>query len=140
MIADMADKVTASLNAEDFSLDFTAVRRYVPIFELSDLDSLQVSVIPRGREDTPLTRGTDQREVEIQVGVQKRVASLAASDVDPLVALTEEIADHLTRQHLGDSDEYRWLRTEFTAVYSPEDLREKRVYTGVVTATYRHFN
>ena len=136
MIADLANKVIASLNAEDFSLDFTAVLRYVPIFDLSDMDSLQVSVIPRGREDTLLTRGSDQREVQIQVGVQKRVASIAASDVNPLVALVEEIADHLTRQHLGD-DEYRWIVTEFTAVYSPEELREKRLYTGVVTATYR---
>ena len=44
-VIDIADAVAASLNVGSFALPFTAVRKYVPAVELSDLADLNVTVI-----------------------------------------------------------------------------------------------
>ena len=49
-IADIAQAVTDELNAGSFSQEFTAQRTCVPIFELKDMASLHVTVVPKGRE------------------------------------------------------------------------------------------
>ncbi len=43
----VADAVVASLNAGTFSQQFTAERKYVPAFELAEMQTLHVTVVPK---------------------------------------------------------------------------------------------
>ena len=47
LIIDIADAVVARLNAGQFSRPLEAVRRYRPVFDLQELQTLRVSVVPK---------------------------------------------------------------------------------------------
>jgi len=50
VITDIAEAVKDALNGQDFSQAFTAERHYQPLFELKDMKTLHVTVVPRGRD------------------------------------------------------------------------------------------
>ena len=58
-ILEIADKVTAKLNAASLSQTFEATRLYVPNFDLSDLKELRVTVVPREIDLLPLDRASN---------------------------------------------------------------------------------
>ena len=45
-IIELADAIVEQLNAHEFSETFTAERGYLPTFDLPDLNSLKVTVVP----------------------------------------------------------------------------------------------
>ena len=47
-ITEIADAVTAELNAGSFSQAFTAERHYRPVFDLPEMGTLHVTVVPQG--------------------------------------------------------------------------------------------
>ena len=87
-IIDIADAVAALLNAGSFSRTFTAERHVLAEFDLGALQTLRVSVVPRGLSIAPASRSQRTYDYQVDVGIQEHVASLA--DVDGLLALTEE--------------------------------------------------
>ena len=135
-IIDIADAVAAELAGGEFSESFTPERRVLPDYELADLKDLRVTVVPRGVEITGASRTLSQHDVQIDVGVQKKL--LAGTDLDTEVAalcgLVEEIAAFLKGRRLTGA---AWVRTANEPVYSPEHLAEKRLFTSVLTVTYR---
>ena len=98
------------------------------------MSALHVTVVPREIASAVFDRANDEDEIKVDVGVQKRVASAAVEDVDPLLSLVQEIADFLNRKEMGDA---MWRKTENKPVYVPEHLREKQQFTSVLTVTYR---
>jgi hypothetical protein len=71
----------------------------------------------------------------VDIAVQKKV-DLTLPVIDALVALTEEIADHLRVQRLTTFPDARCTGVETSPVYAPEHLEELRQFTSVLTATY----
>ncbi len=132
-IIDIADAVAALLNAGTFSRAFTAERHVLAEFDLGALQTLRVSVVPRGLSIAPASRSQRTYDYQVDVGIQEHVASL--SDVDGLLALTEEVVDYLTGVHLEDEDAM-WMATENAPVYVPQHLDQERTFTSVVTITY----
>jgi len=139
-IIDIADAVAATLNdpgEPGFSQSFTAERKALPAFELGDLAGLHVTVVPKGTEITGASRSLSQHDVQIDVGVQKKVGSDLEADAAALCGLVEEIAVFLRRRPLTGVPGAAWVRSVNEPVYSPEHLAEKRLFTSVVTVTYR---
>lgn len=130
----LAQAVTDALNAHEFSVEFTAERMALPVFTLEEMEALHVTVVPREIASSILDRARDEDEVKVDVAVQKKVASAATTEVDPLQALVQEIADFLNRKAMGDAT---WKKTENKPVYAPEHLWEKQQFTSVLTVTYR---
>jgi len=132
----VADAVVADLNAAAFSQAFTAVRYYRPVFDLAAMDALHVSVVPKAMTSEVLSRSRTQDEYQVDVAVQRKVA--AEADLDPLLALVEEIADHVRfkRLTLAGGGEAVWMRTENQPVYAPEHLDELRQFTSVLTLAF----
>jgi hypothetical protein len=130
----VAQAVTDALNAHEFSTPFTVQRVALPVFTLEEMQTLHVTVVPREVASSVLDRARDEDEVKVDVAVQKKVASAAVEEVDPLLALVQEIADFLNRTAMGDAT---WKKTENKPVYAPEHLREKQQFTSVLTVTYR---
>ncbi len=135
-ILDIADAVVAQLNATAFSQPVTAERHYQPQFELSEMTALRVSVVPRSVTSKGLDRNRDSFDYKIDVAVQRKLDP-TPGNLDALIALVEEIADHFRSEPLAGFPQARCTEVENVPVYSLEHLDEFRQFTSVVTLTYR---
>lgn len=134
-ILDIADAVTAALNAGPFDPALAAERRYQPAFDLADLAALKVSVVPKSVTISNATRESGFFDCAIDIGVQKKIADDA--EMDTLVDLIEQIADHLRQKRLDDAPEAAFVSIANEPVFAPEHLDQQRVFTSVLTVTYR---
>ncbi|GMV98444.1 MAG: hypothetical protein AMXMBFR83_27940 [Phycisphaerae bacterium] len=135
LIADIAEAIVTALNGHTFSQPFTAARAYRPVFDLKDLEDLHVTVVPKGVELSTAGRGLAQSDLEIHIGVQKKLASSDSAEIDALLGLAQEIAEFIrTTGRFGDA---AWVKTENTPIYSAEHLGELRQFTSVLTLTLR---
>jgi hypothetical protein len=135
LIPDVAQAVVAALNSHTFSQPFTAARAYWPVFDLKDMTDLHVTVVPKGVELTTAGRGLAQSDVQIDIGVQKKLASADNAEIDALVGLVQEIAEFV--RSTGRFGEAAWVKTQNTPIYSQEHLGELRQFTSVLTLTLR---
>jgi len=136
-IIDIADAVAAALNAPGepgFSQEFTAERKALPAFDLADLAGLHVTVVPKGVEAAAASRGHSQHDYQIDVGVQKKLGTDLEAETAAMLALVDEIAAFLARRAMVGA---AWVRSANEPVYSPEHLSDKRLFTSVLTVTYR---
>jgi len=131
----IADAVAASLNAASFGQPFTAERLYQPAFELADLAELKVSVVPKGVTIATASRDGSYFDCAVDVGIQKKIADDA--EIDGLVDLAEEIADHLRMKRLDAFPQAVWLSIEHEPVVASEHLEQQRALTSILTVTYR---
>jgi len=139
-IPDITDAVVAALNGAAFSQPFTAKRHYVPTFDLKEMKTLHVTVVPRGVEVSTVSRSLIQHELQVDVGIQQKLPAPAdpAGDqafVDALMGLVQEIADVL--RAAGRFGEAQWVKSENKPIYSPEHLEQLRQFTSVLTLTLR---
>jgi hypothetical protein len=140
LITTIADALVMELNdapAGTFAQAFTASRHYRPQFDLAELKTLRVSVVPKGIAVTGLMRNANQHDVSIDVAVQKKVSPDDAAELDGLMTLVEQIADFFRLRRLWALPEALWTQTQNVPVYSPEHLETKQVFTSVLTFTYR---
>lgn len=137
LITAIADAVVAELNEGEFSQAFTAARHYLPQFELPEMKTLHVTVVPSGLAVASLGRGSNQHDVQIDVAVQKKLTTEGTTEVDPLMQLVEEIADFFRLRRLKSVPGAVWVKTENAPIYSQEHLAEMRQFTSVLTFTFR---
>ncbi len=141
IITTVADAVAAELNAAaegTFSQAFTAQRAYLPIFDLKDMVDLHVTVVPKSVSTEASSRSTSQEEYQIDVAVQQKVASLEAADIDPLMALVQEIVDFWRlRRVMVAALPAVCIKAASLPVYAPEHLSQLQQFTSIVTLTFR---
>ncbi|MCD4823208.1 MAG: hypothetical protein K8S55_01260 [Phycisphaerae bacterium] len=142
LIINIADAVTAELNAADpgtFSRDFIALRKVLPAYELSELAELKITVVPKTIEINGSTRSVCQYDFAIDIGIQQKLPSGCdmETEVETMGTLVDEIADYLRRRPLAASPWAVWVNTKNDPPYAPEHLAEQRVFTSVLTVTYR---
>ena len=137
LVIDIADAVVTELASGAFSQEITPQRRVLPQHELADLKNLQVIVVPHGVEITGSSRTLSQHDVRIDVGIQKKIGKNTDADVTLLLGLCDEIADFLKRRPLAAAPWAVWVRTANEPIYAADHLAEQRVFTGVLTLTYR---
>ncbi len=135
MIAELAQTVTDRINASGLIPDATAVRGYAPEYELSDMQTLHVTVVPKGLAVTAAGRASCQCDCQIDVAVQKRINPEHLDEIDALLELAEHIAAHFRQKPLKDG--VTCIRTEHAPIYALEHLRELRQFTSVITLTLR---
>jgi len=137
VVTDIADAVVQELNGHTFSQALTAVRHYRPIFDLAQMQDLHVTVVPKGLAIERLDRSRNQHDVQVDIAVQKKCQAADNAELDPLMALVEEIADFFRLRRLTAWPEAVWIRTENVPIYAPEHLDELRQFTSVLTLTFR---
>ena len=137
VITEIADAVVAELNGATFSQPVSAVRQYLPKFDLPEMQTLHVTVVPKAVVLATSDRARGQGDYSIDVAVQKKFETEDNAELDALTSLTEEIADHLRRKRLTAYPDAAWLKTEQSVLYAPEHMDELRQFTSVLTLTYR---
>jgi len=139
-IIEIADAVVAELNGGAFGIPFQAQRHYKPTFDLAEMKDLRVTVVPRGVELSGASRSMTQTDVQIDIGVQRKLPADAVNDaaeIDALMRLVEEIADFFRSRRLSACPSAAWVRTENKPIYSPEHIEQLRQFTSVLTLTFR---
>ena len=140
LIIDIADAVAAELNAApagSFTPAFTAVRRVLPAFELSELSELRVSVVPKGVDISGAMRSACLIDCQVDIGVQQKLGGDLDAGVATLCGLVEQIAAYLRRRPLTGAPHTAWVRAQNDPVYAPDHLAQQRTFTSVLTLTYR---
>lgn len=137
VITDIAEALVAELNATTFSQPVAAQRLYLPRFDLPEMQTLHVTVVPKGVVLALGDRARGQGDYSLDVAVQQKIVSGDNAELDGLTNLTEEIADRLRGRRLAAYPDAAWLQTELTVLYAQEHLAELRQFTSVLTVTYR---
>jgi len=137
VVTDIADAVVAEMNGHTFSQVFTAVRTYDTTLPLEDAGTLRVTVVPKALAEEVASRTTDQVDYVVDVGVRKKPASVSNAEMDPLVALVEEIRAFFRRRRLAAYPGAMCVRTPIEPVFAPEHLREYGQFTSILSLTFR---
>ncbi len=137
-ISTLADAVAEHINAGTYAQPVSAVRTYQPAFTLEELGELRVSVVPRTTTVTAASRESSTYEHVLDVGVQKKLpAEDDQAAIDDLLGLTEAIGDRLRHTRLAGFPEAAWAGLAHEPVVSSESLEQHRVFTSVLSVTYR---
>ncbi len=138
-LVEIADALVVQLTAGTFSQPISATRKYLANYEIKDLEpTAVVTVIPRNIVSSPVSRTTCQYDHTIDLAVQKKISG-ADEDLDALVNLVDEIEKALRLQTLTTASGRRakWTAAASDAAYDLKHLEEKRVFTSVLSLTYR---
>jgi hypothetical protein len=138
MLIDLADAVTLQLNQSWIVTN--AKRQVLPIHDLSQLRELTISVVPRGVQIQSITRKLSQYDCQVDIGIQQKL-TVTQDEIDPAVkdlsGLVQQLADYLQRQPLTNMPYAIWIKVENVPIYDPDHLAQQRVFTSVLTLTYR---
>lgn len=136
----MAQAVAGMLNGASFSVPFESQVLLKPLFDLKELGSLKVTVVPVSLALEKIARGMSSGQYEIDIAVQQKLpAETMDTAIESLMDLVLEIANCLDNSPL----EYELgkhtasVKTEIKPIYSMERLAEYKVFTSVVTVTYK---
>ncbi len=133
----IAGSVVAELNAADLSIDnIEAKRLYVPNFDLEDMKELRVTVVPREVEYLPLDRASNKLHAMVDIAVQKKFSKGDATEIDPLVAFVEEIADYFRLKRLSSFMAAHCVKVENSVLYSTEHWLQFNRFTSLLTLTF----
>ncbi len=141
---DIADAVVNELASGTFSQLINVTHRVLPEYELAELKELQVTVVPAAVEISSGSRTLSQYDVRIDIGIQKKLpltsetpGSNLDTEVAQLCGLVDEVAEFIKRRSLQDARYALWLRTANEPIYAADHLTERRLFTSVLTVTYR---
>jgi len=140
LVLDIAKAVAAELNAAPqgtFEPPVQAVCSVLPVYELTQMADLKVTVVPKAVQIDGATRATSQFDVQIDIGIQKKLGSDLEAEVAVLLDLVDQIAMYLRNRPLANAPHASWVSTANEPVYAPEHLADKRLFTSVLTLTYR---
>ena len=109
----------------------------LPEFELADLADLKVTVVPKSVKITGATRSASEYEIAIDIGIQKKLGKDLDTEVADIGTLVDKIADYLARRPLAQAAYSVWTGITNDPIYAPQHLSDQRVFTSVLTVTYR---
>lgn len=146
-VIELADAIAALLTAGSYSQEFTAVRKYRPVYKLEELSTLRVTVVPREIGEELASRAMVYETHKVDIAIQKQLSASADEDMesaelltvaDGLMYLAQELRDALILDTLnlpGDVDA-KCLSTQNAPIYDPEHFEKHRCFSSVITATY----
>lgn len=139
--AQIAEALATGLAAYTFSSPYASIpaqRRYVPDYELADLSTLKVSVVPGPITTERSARGHDLFVHQIGVCLAKQTSGTNA-DVDALAFLADEIVDAIRSNALttGTMPEgCRYVAAELETTYERDAMVDRRVFFCQINVTY----
>ena len=137
-VTTVAKAVAAELNRHSsFSIPFKAAFSVKPSFDLAELDTIRVVVVPKSYEIASITRASSKYVATIDIGIMQRIGKMTPEDaVDKLGDLVEEIIEFLKAQTLSDFPAGQVIGITNDPLYVPDHLTGQRTFTSVMTIQY----
>lgn len=133
----LADALVAMLNAPApfvFSQSFNAERRWLPYFDLPDLKTIRVSVVPREDKGKKLTRNSWQHDTPIDIAIQQKLPDYDVAAMDAGVLLAEEINTFFETYRPATPE--KLVQTTVQALVVNELLKKNNIFSSVVTLDF----
>lgn len=131
----IADALVSAMNTE-FSGQFVAERSWIPGKDLKDLNTLAVTVTPRAGEAAAVTRSHKTDDVILDIGIQKKLGADLAGEADELADTAEGIFDWMWSERPALVGA-KFIEAQHDPYAVPEHLQQLRVFTSLITVTYR---
>lgn len=104
---------------------------FAPELDLKGIKEMRTIVVPCGLGCKPISRGSNEDTLKVQVGVLKKCTEDEIVDlVNTVITLGKGFLD----KRLAGA---KCTHIEYSPLYSPEHLRERRQFTGVVELTFK---
>lgn len=137
---DIAQVVANAINAGTYSLTVEAVRSYVPVWDLPNLDrEMQCGVIPAEVQMELVNRAQYRETHVVDIGFGRHVGT-NREDIDRHLDLVEEVIDDLKRKPLTMSDGVCVVRAfggEVRPLFSPTELNQSGLFLSIVRLSFR---
>jgi hypothetical protein len=137
-VTTVAKAVVAELNRHTgFSIPFRATFSVRPSFELAELETIRVVVVPKSYEIANITRAASKYIASIDVGIMQRIGKMTPEEaVETLGDLVEEIIEFLKTNSLSDFPAGQVIGVTNDPLYVPDHLTGQRTFTSVLTFQY----
>ena len=139
-VGDIADAVLSQVQsalAGNQGLTFAGQRAYLPAFDLKNLSTMQIIVVPRAVAIEAIARNESQYDYGVDIGVYKKLATMAPSEIDPIMGVVEQLAATFDRKQLPAYPAATCIKVEYSHLYSWEQMDQLRQFTAVMTLTFR---
>ncbi|OHB51758.1 MAG: hypothetical protein A2Y12_01350 [Planctomycetes bacterium GWF2_42_9] len=133
-IADAVVETLKTITYNDSALP--AVRSLFPFYELKELKTLKISVVPRAVACANFDRSASEFNYEIDIAVQKAVASTNDVELEQLMNLVLTIAKTFRRKvyaNLGGASCFK----QDVELISAEHIQPPPVFTSVITLHFK---
>lgn len=147
LVVAIADAVTSHLAGGTYTTPIQPARLFRPIAKAEELTTPKVSVVPKAVDEiAQASRVQNQFTVSIDIAVQRKLTAADDAEVLPLFALVSQIVDRLRNQSFeivdpgpigGAMVRVYWLRIANSPLFIPEHWDQQRIFTGLLTSTYR---
>lgn len=124
-IVDLAAAVADSL------ADYNAEVLYFPTFDLRDLETMRVIVVPVNPEYKTVSRSAHEELLKVQIGFLKRGCE---DDLSDLLQTVEALGLSFLNKKLLNAT---CVCVAYNPIYSPEHLRERGQFTSVIELTFK---
>ena len=132
MINQITDAVLQEFLNNSWSLSFTPEKSFRPVYDLGELETLQVSIVFREYSKTIITRGDNDNIVSVDVGVMRKIQS--DLDNENLIALCQEIMDFFLFKRINSPD---GICIQTVLQHVPEHISEYRQFSGIIRLNFR---
>ena len=138
VVTRMAKAVTAELNRDqEFSVPFEAVFSVKPGYELKELDTIRVVVVPKTLEIERVSRISSKYLVTVDIGIMQRLGKMTPEEaVETLGDLVDKIAEFLSDREVEDFKAATFVSVANDPIYVPEFLTQNRTFMSVLTVRY----
>ena len=137
-VIQLADAIVLYLNEEAATLGTTgttAVRSYLPRYDLKDMDTLHLTVVPKTAAQQKAGRRNVQEDLAIDIAVQKRFTEATKTEeIDALVHIVQTIFDSFVDMQVGD---YSVMAVVNDPIYSPVHMEQYNQFTSVITVSFQ---
>ncbi len=122
-------KITRAVTAE--LEEYHAELLYSPEFELRELETMRVVVVPVGTEYKTLSRASHEELLKVSVGVLKRATE---DGLPELLQFVEELGRGFLNRKLAGAI---CIGVAYNPIYASEHLRERGQFTSVIELEFK---
>jgi len=137
-IVTLAKELTDFINSVTLPLAVTAERLNRVREDLSDVQELNVWVVPASEAQTTNTRGSDYLDLRIHVAVANTLGyeDNIDADIDTMLNFTDTLKSAIMRENFSD-DVYQYMGMENDPIYNATQVDGENMFMTVIVVTYR---
>lgn len=111
--------------------EYQAEVQFAPEFELRDLETMRIIVVPSATEYKTLSRSAHEELLKVQIGILKRATE---DDLGELLRFAEGIGLGFLRKKLAGAT---CVIVAYNPIYSADHLRERGQFTTVIELVFK---
>ena len=127
----MSNVVALAEAVADSLAEYNAEVLFFPTFDLRDLESMRVIVVPVNPEYKTVSRSAHEELLKVQIGFLKRGCE---DEINDLLQTVESLGLSFLDKKLSNAT---CVCVAYNPIYSPDHLRERGQFTSVIELTFK---